>query len=89
MTTLFCRTDSTTWKDVVSDLSLVVGETYTIQNVSSDIILMAEKSTTPSNDGPYHRILPSAFQSITPDTGLGIWIRGFISGITLAVTESS
>jgi len=80
--------DNETWINIVSTLSLVVGTEYTIQNVSSDVALLSEKSTIPVDGSPFHKLNPGEYQSVTPETGLGLWVKGKLSGITIAVTET-
>ena len=80
--------DNETWINIVTTLSLVVGTVYTIQNVSPGVAMLSEKTTIPVAASPFHKVGPGEYQSVTPDTGLGLWIKGTNSSITIAVTET-
>ena len=88
MATQLIKTDNATWKDIISELSLSVGVAYTIQNTGSDTILLTEAAVIPTGTSAYHKLDPKVFQSIVPETGLGIWIKGKNSSVKLIVTES-
>lgn len=80
--------DEETWINIVDTLSLVVGTVYSLQNVSPDIVMLSEKATIPTDASPFHKVFPGQYQSVTPDTGLGLWIKGTLSSITIAITET-
>ncbi len=90
MTTQKTDAGNTTWINLVTDLSLVVGIGYTIQNVGSgSVALLSEKSSTPVAGTPFHTLFPGQYQDITPETGLGLWIKGKNANVTVSVTESA
>ena len=80
--------DEVTWINIVDTLSLVVATEYTIQNVSPDIVMLSEKATIPVEGSPFHTIGNGEWQSVTPDTGLGLWIKGTFKSVTIAITET-
>lgn len=80
--------DNETWINIVTTLSLVVGTVYSLQNISSDVLMLSEKSTIPIAGSPFHKVSSGEWQSVTPDTGLGLWIKGIFSSITVAITET-
>ena len=88
MTTDQATTDDTVWLDLVDELTLVIGTEYIIQNVSPRNVQLSEKATIPVAGSAFHKLGPGEWQFITPETGLGLWIKGNSASVTVSVTES-
>ena len=80
--------DEITWINIVDTLSLVVGTVYSLQNVSPDIVMLSEKATIPVEGSAFHEVYSGQSIPVTPDTGLGLWIKGTFKSVTIAITES-
>ena len=59
MPTLGLMVEDTIWVNIVDELSLVIGTTYFIQNISDSEVLFAFKETSPIDSDPFHVIFPS------------------------------
>ncbi|MCK5613959.1 hypothetical protein KAR91_69495 [Candidatus Pacearchaeota archaeon] len=76
------------WVDIVSELSLVVGTPYTLQNTGRSEIRLVEKATAPAASDFFHVIMPNGFQlDVTPETGLGLWVQSASGESKIAITE--
>jgi len=88
MATLGETVDSTTWINIVSSLSLVVDQAYTLQNVGPTTLLLSEQTSTPISGTPFHEVGPGETKGVAPATGLGIWIQSRYASTTIAITEA-
>ena len=80
--------DEVTWINIVDTLSLVVDTAYSLQNVSPDIVMLSEMATSPVEGSPFHEVYPGQSIPVTPESGLGVWIKGTFKTVTIAITEA-
>ena len=78
---------TTAWINIASTLSLVVGTPYTIQNTSNTEVKLIEKSTSPAPTDFAHNLMPNEMVDITPETGLGLWVKTTNGNANIAITE--
>ena len=87
MVTRGVTASDTTWTNIVSEFTLTVGARYLLQNVGSRTLFLTEQSSTPTAATPAHKILPGESRAVTPESGMGLWIRGYLSAVDIALTE--
>lgn len=89
MTTKGHTATPTAWVDLVSELSLVIGTRYTLQNVGPGKLKLTENATEPSIDEDIaHVIAPGNFIDIIPETAIEIWVISSSKNTQVVVTEA-
>ena len=79
---------NTTWLNIITEFTLTNGTRYNLQNVGSRVLFLTEQSSTPTDATPAHEILPGESRAVTPEAGMGLWVRGYLSSVDIAITES-
>lgn len=87
MTTQGSNLDNTTWVNIVTDLSLVVGTTYTLQGTAGYPLRLVESASEPTGASPFHILEGYKMYDYTVVSGLGIWIQSTSGNSNIAVTE--
>jgi hypothetical protein len=89
MTTKRIITDNKVWKDLVDELGLSIGKEYDVQNISPNVALLSECESAPvSDDFAAFDIMPKGHQKVSPESGLGLWIKGRLGTIEVTVCEN-
>lgn len=80
---------STAWVDLTTALSLVDGERYLIQNISSVAARLIEAATVPDIDAIGHAIDVGACPwLIVQKTGNFFWVKSDVFEATVVVTDA-
>lgn len=87
MVTRGVTASSTAWVNIVAEFTLAVGTRYLLQNVGSRTLFLTEQASEPTDTTPAHEILPGESRAVTPESGMGLWIRGYLSSVEIAITE--
>lgn len=84
------QTLTNTWVDVKTTLSLTDSQKYTFQNTGQQGIRIFEASAAPDDDVYGHYLDTSGLLSVTPASGLNIYVRSVPKNLksNLTVTEA-
>ena len=86
-------TQSTTigvqWTNIVSTLSLSIGITYRIEGFGTRGGYVQFSDTMPGDNAPGHILKNDEDFKITPENGLGIWMRVLDESTTIVVTPDN
>lgn len=87
MTTQGSNITNAAWVNIVTDLTLVVGTTYTLQGTAGYPLRLVESASEPTGTSPYHILEGYKMYDYTVATGLGIWVQSTSGNSNIAVTE--
>ncbi len=79
------------WTDVKASLSLSDSQKYTFQNTGPQPIRIFEGASEPSEGTHGHQLDPNELLSVTPGSGLNVYVKVITKGLksNLTVTEAS